>query len=217
MDPNFGPARMHKAVLSHSHQIIAGGGPYSATRPSIPHTPHPTNHRVWLSRCYRDGKLYLTMTSRVILSTQGGEVRKLDRETETEMRSTSPRRATIQFTPRSRLNRAVEGRRRCQVCTSDFVSAKLLRNHWRRRHPGLAECRNCGGPVAGLTELEAIEFNTLELVANALQDANTPRILFCGKLCCDEFHALEESFRTVGNPDTAPFSKEYTDQFDWNR
>ena len=70
----------------------------------------------------------------------------------------------------------------------------------------------CFPPISQMAEGRADP----EIVGSMILDATPGREGFCSDQCWFEYE-LETRPMAIGSPDTAPFSIEYTDQYDWNR
>jgi len=106
----------------------------------------------------------------------------------------------------------------CKPCRRSFATAKNLVDHWAADHEGQLQCLYCLNPLPG----SRTKLTTLPRVRRVWIDPVTgeemlSRSMFCGGRCFASYQGLVEASKVVGNPDTATYSKYYTDQMDWNR
>lgn len=115
--------------------------------------------------------------------------------------------------------------RKCPFCKRKFIDTKHLILHISKYHPTsflsidsiiesdgkfVTECLNCGKELPNPIPYSVLEY--FEEIGEGLY----PEIFFYSKNCQEKYGYLESRKKT-SSYDTAPWSADYTDQYDWNR
>ncbi len=114
----------------------------------------------------------------------------------------------------------------CPFCKRKFINTEYLIEHIMKYHPSIhisiesieesdgifiTECLNCGKEL-----LHPIPYSVLEDIEENGEGLYPP-IFFCSKSCQEAYGNIENNRKKSPYHDTAPWSPDYTDQYDWNR